>query len=229
MERTDATVTVNYVYDGDTVKLQDGRRLRFIGINTPEIDHDGGDSEPFSREARERLERMIGERPIHLRYGKELHDRYGRLLAHPYLADGRSINVALLQEGLATTLVVPPNTWNYACYQSVERSAQEKKMGIWSLARYRPVRVGDLSRDEPGYRLVDGVIEAVFESRNSIWLELVGPMALRIPRKDLPYFSTWNLDQLVGRRIVARGWPHLRKGKWRMSVRHPSALQIADD
>lgn len=226
LQRADADVTVSYVYDGDTVKLGDGRKLRFIGINTPEINHDGGPSEPYSQAARKRLQQLLGDGRIRVRYGKEHHDRYGRLLGHPYLADGRSINALLLKEGLATTLVVPPNTWNLACYQAVERQARDSGLGIWSLPRYRTVGPGDLGKGEPGYRLVGGELTQVRESRNSIWLELDGPMALRIPRKDLPYFAAWDLKALVGREVVARGWPHFHQGKWRMTVRHPASLEI---
>lgn len=226
LDRVDASVAVSYVYDGDTVKLTDGRKVRFIGINTPEMDHEGEGSEPYSHAARNRLQQLIGDGPIRLRYGKERHDRYGRLLAHPYLSDGRSINVELLREGLASTLVVPPNTWNHACYRSVEKQARDSGQGIWSHPRYRPISPDKLPGGEPGFRLIDGVIERVVESRNSVWLELVGPMALRIARKDLGNFSAWKMDELVGRRVLARGWPKLSKGKWRMSVRHPAAMEI---
>ena len=226
LEKADATAGVSYVYDGDTVKLSDGRKLRFVGINTPEIDHDGGPSEPFSQAAHNRVQQLIGSGQLRFRYGRERHDRYGRLLGHPYLADGRSLNVLLLQEGLATTLVVPPNTWNQECYQSVEQQAREKGLGIWSLPRYRIISPGELSKGEKGYRLVGSVLEHVAESRNSIWLEMEGRMALRIARKDLPYFADWDFEALVGRRLVARGWPRFHKGKWRMTLRHPAALEL---
>jgi endonuclease YncB( thermonuclease family) len=224
--RIDAEVAVSFVYDGDTVKLDDGTRLRFTGINTPEIDHEGGRSEPYSLAARKRVQQLLGEGRIRVRYGDERHDRYGRLLGHPYLADGRSLNMLLLQEGLATTLVVPPNTWNHECYQAAEKRARAAGRGIWSLERYRPVTPGGLEKGEQGYRLVEAVVEQVLESRNSVWLELDGPMALRIPREDLPHFTGVELKALVGKRIVARGWPHYHKGKWRMTVRHPAALEF---
>jgi endonuclease YncB( thermonuclease family) len=224
--RIDAEVAVSYVYDGDTVKLRDGSKLRFIGINTPEIDHDGGRSEPYAQAARERVQQLLGDARLRIRFGDERRDRYGRLLGHPYLPDGRSLNVLLLQEGLASTLVVPPNTWNHQCYQSAERRARTRGTGIWSLDRYRAVSPSGLGKRGDGYRLVEAVVEKVLESRNSVWLELDGPMALRIPRKDLPYFAGLDLEAMAGRRILARGWPHYHKGKWRMTVRHPAALEF---
>ena len=52
-------VEVSYVYDGDTVKLADGRRLRFIGINAPEIGHHGEPNQPFAAQARVFLVNML--------------------------------------------------------------------------------------------------------------------------------------------------------------------------
>ncbi len=51
-------------------------------------------------------------------------------------------------------------------------------------------------------------------------------MALRIPRRDLDNFGALDLNELVGRRLEVRGWPHFRKGKWRMTLRHPAAMDI---
>jgi len=225
LERSDETVTVSYVYDGDTVKLTDGRKIRFIGINTPEIAHDGGRSEPYAQSARKRLQQLLGEGRLRLRYGSERHDRYGRTLAHPYLEDGRSINTLLLQEGLATTLVVPPNTWNQGCYHTVEQQARQRGLGVWSLPRYQVTPIAELRAGEEGYRIISGRVARVAESRRSLWLELEGPLALRIPREDLPYFARWNLQGLPGKTLVVRGWLHFDKGKWRMTVHHPAALE----
>jgi micrococcal nuclease len=226
LEHSDETVTVDYVYDGDTVKLDDGRRIRFIGINTPEIDHDGGQSEPYALAARERLQQLLAKgKRLQLRYGRERHDRYGRTLAHPYLADGRSINTLLLQEGLATTLVVPPNTWNQGCYHAVEQQARQQGAGLWSLLRYRVTALASLEPGAEGYHIIRASVAHVGESRHSLWLDLDGPAALRIPRTDLRYFADWDLHALVGKTVVARGWLHFDKGRWRMTVRHPAALE----
>lgn len=45
-------VKVKRVNDGDTVQLSDGRFVRYIGINTPEINHERNTAEPFGFEAR---------------------------------------------------------------------------------------------------------------------------------------------------------------------------------
>ena len=57
-DRIDARVSVTHVVDGDTVKLADGRTLRFIGVDTPEIGHEGRPSQPFAAEARTERDKL---------------------------------------------------------------------------------------------------------------------------------------------------------------------------
>src|SRR3569623_1784992 len=52
VDRVDAEVTVDRVYDGDTVRLNDGRHLRLIGLDTPELGRDGAADQPLAAGAR---------------------------------------------------------------------------------------------------------------------------------------------------------------------------------
>jgi len=56
-------VTVKRVNDGDTVHLADGRFVRYIGVNAPEINHERNTAEPFGFEARARNNELV--RPLH--------------------------------------------------------------------------------------------------------------------------------------------------------------------
>jgi micrococcal nuclease len=227
-ERTDERATVAYVYDGDTLRLEDGRKVRVIGINTPELGKEGTPDEPFAKAARDATRALAGRGSrIGLRIGSERHDRYGRLLAHVYLPEGGSLGAELLARGLATTLVIPPNTRNVKCFARVEAQAREQAKGIWNLPRYRPVSSASLKKAD-GYRLVRGRVTRVGESRSSVWLNLEGSVALRIRRGDLDQFTTFEPRELKGREVLARGWLHRRHGELRMTVRHPAALEIMD-
>lgn len=222
---------VQYVHDGDTLILDDRRKVRLIGIDTPELGRDGRPDQPWAVAARDALRRLLanhGSR-VQLRFDQERHDRYGRLLAHLYLMDGRSVEAWLLEQGLALQLVVPPNTGNLACYRRAEQAARQARRGLWSHPRYQVRDSHALPRTAAGLRIVRGRVGRIGQGRYNVWLDLPGGVALRIPRSDLEFFDGLDLQSLRGREVEARGWLQRRKGEWRMTIRHPAALGIVSD
>jgi hypothetical protein len=169
---------------------------------------------------------LLAHGKVVLRYDEERHDHYGRLLAHPYLPDGRSISQILLDEGLAAAVVLPPNIWQSDCYIEHERQARREGIGLWSGKRFLIRKSTSLANAETGFVLLQGRVEEVDESRKSLWLELTGNVALRIPKHSLHYFTTYNPWRLKGKQVEARGWLTYYKHKWRMTLRHPNALQV---
>ncbi len=224
-------VHVVYVTDGDTVKLSDGRRLRLIGIDTPEISHDGGASQPLADRARSVLTDLLSRynNTLNLQYGQEARDHYGRLLAHAFLDDGSNVGARLLEQGLATTLVVPPNTWGLDCYRAAEQHARSARRGLWALPGYQAMDAATLPRDSRGFHLVTGRIHAIRTSRHSIWLDLEGPLVVRVDRRDLDNFDREFPDNLQGRTVEVRGWLKPDRSGLRVNVRHPAALVVTDD
>jgi endonuclease YncB( thermonuclease family) len=226
--RIDAHAQVTHVIDGDTVVLADGRHVRLIGIDAPELGHDGRASQPFAQAARSALARLLAgsHDRVALRYGQTRHDHYGRTLAYLFLPDGDSVSAALLREGYATALVVPPNLWSAACYGQAEAKARADRTGIWALPRYQPVATRDLPAHAQGFHIVRGRVVHTGRSRNAQWIDLDGGVALRIDRKDLRYFEGIDFKALRGAEITARGWVHSRRGEHLIAVRHPRALTI---
>ncbi|MCM5558471.1 thermonuclease family protein [Pleomorphomonas sp. JP5] len=89
------------VVDGDTIWL-DGTKIRIADIDTPEL------SPPrcaYERElgerAKARLRDLLNVGPFTLRKADRDEDRYGRKLRTVHRADGRSIGLILVDEGLA--------------------------------------------------------------------------------------------------------------------------------
>jgi endonuclease YncB( thermonuclease family) len=179
-------VRIAYVYDGDTVKIEDGRRLRFIGINTPELGHQGQASQPLAEAARTDLENLLNNHAstLLLQHGKQKIDRYGRLLAHAFLENGENIAAHLLRKGLATTTVIPPNSWGARCYQQIENTARNAKRGLWTLPGYRSHTAESLAPDSSGFRIINGQVTASRRTRHNLWLKLDGPLSVQIPRLD---------------------------------------------
>lgn len=231
-DRIDEQVRVASMPDGDTLGLADGRKVRLIGINTPEKAHDGRPAEPLANEAHALLKRLVKEADgrVGLRLGEEPRDRYGRLLAHVYLPDGESVEARILEAGLATRVAIPPNVWDQECLTRVEDEARKSRRGVWALPAYRqPADTRDLPADAQGYMLLQGRVERVGGSRHAQWINLEGGIALRVDHDLLPWFKEVDLKDLKGKRIEARGWLTRPGGKEpRIRLTHPSMLRILD-
>ena len=227
---TSEKVVVEYIYDGDTVKLTDGRRVRLIGINTPEMRPGKPGREPFADEARAALQSMLdrNDRTLLLQYGRERKDHYGRLLAHAFLPSGDNVGARLLADGLATALVVPPNTWGHACYQAQENQARTARRGLWNHKRYQARLARLLPANARGFTIVYAEVVRIRPAGGTLWLELDGPLSVRIARQDRANFPAGFLERLAGQAVEIRGWIGSRGGKLSMKVRHPAALLIID-
>jgi len=230
----DETASVARVIDGDTLRLSDGRSVRLIGINTTEIGRRGKTSEPLAEAARDALQTLLGKNAtVGLRFGEEKKDRYGRLLAHVYRADGKSVEAALLTAGLAAQIVVPPNVGQLECYRAAEKIARRAGKGVWQNI-YRPVPVQEISHSARGFRIIRGRVTQVGESRRSLWLNFQprpgeGPregVAVRIARDDLQWFTGEPPQSLRGKTIIVRGWMSPYKKQSVMRLRHPASLEI---
>jgi len=115
---------VTRVIDGDTVVMERLGKVRLIGVNTPEKKRCFDDA--ATRFTRERLEDQV----VQYEVGQEPKDRYKRTLA--YLSrEGEMHNLALLTEGYAKVLTIPPNDKYEARFEAAERDAKEADTGLW--------------------------------------------------------------------------------------------------
>lgn len=216
---------VVYVLDGDTLILADRRHVRLIGINAPELGKDGAPDQPLSRAARAALEQLVGGKTVELTLGHETHDRYGRLLAHVDLVDGRSVQELLLSSGLAVRIAIPPNLERQRAYTAAEEVARANKRGVWGLAYYKPVPADELRAGDGGFRFVVGRIADVWRSKKYVHLVLTPHLHVLVPLQDLHYFDR-KPESLMGRRVIARGWITHYGGSLQLRVRHPSMLSL---
>ncbi|WP_150304508.1 thermonuclease family protein [Pseudomonas saliphila] len=200
-------VAIGHVIDGDTLQLQDGRRLRLIGINTPEIGRRGQISEPFAQAARRRLQQLTEAKGLHLAVGLDGKDHYGRTLGHLFTAEGDNIEALLLREGLGYALAVPPNVNLVDCHRLAEREARQGSEGVWQ--RSPVIAAGEVASG--GFQIIRGRVESVSKAGKFYWLELDGPVVMRIAINDSQYVGSLPIETLTGSEVEARGWVVDRK------------------
>lgn len=225
--RVDAKGQVVKVYDGDTVRLADGRRLRLIGLDTPELGYGGIPDQPLAQDAAQALSTLLEQHDsqVLMRYDAERRDEYGRWLVHLYLPNKTSITAHLLRSGLATWLTVPPDTYNLDCYQRAEASARAANVGIWRLPEYQIIDSTNLASNARGFHRVRSVVTRIGQSQCCVWLDLEGDVALRVDRDDLGNFPGYDFYGFEGEQVTARGWLYERNGELRMQIRHPAAIE----
>lgn len=225
----DQDVAVKTVIDGDTVILSDNRHVRLIGINTPEIGHNGEASQPGAKAAREFLVDLFKtNKSLRLKYDRVKTDKYGRTLAHLFLPDGTSLESLILQRGLATTLTIPPDLDLLDCYQQSQQHAIDAGIGLWTLEQYQAIPVSRINRQDTGYRIISGVVKHVGESRTAIWINLTDDVVLKINRENLQYFGPDDLHNLPGKDVIARGWLYYFNHQYRMQIHHPVDLKLVN-
>jgi len=130
---TENTFRVKRVVDGDTLLLDNGVRVRLLGVNTPEIPHDDKPAEPLGYEAADFTRRLVEGKDVTLEYDKERVDDYGRTLAYVYI-DGRMLNETLIEEGFSQAVTRHPyRSDRKKLFEAAEVRARAKKIGFWSL------------------------------------------------------------------------------------------------
>lgn len=121
------TAQVVDVIDGDTIELSGGRRVRLIGINTPERE------EPLYDAASRFTQNLLQGQTVGLEPGVEPVDQYDRELMYVWVGD-QLANYEIVRAGYASRFTVPPNIQYDAYIEQAERRAIEDQIGLWERA-----------------------------------------------------------------------------------------------
>ncbi len=125
------SVRVDYVIDGDTIILEDGRHVRYIGINCPEVSHADRPGEPFGKAAERVNRQLVDGKTVRLEYDQEKTDRYGRTLAYVFLDRNLFVNRRLVEAGMAFCLYDRQTAKYTDVLLSAQRTAMSAGKGIW--------------------------------------------------------------------------------------------------
>ena len=204
---------IDRVYDGDTVKLKDGRHVRILGLNAPEIDHGKEKSgQALGEEARKAAESFFStNKQVRLFYDVQRVDRYERTLAHVYDSKGNSLSAFLLRQGLGFHVAIPPNLSLNDCLHQQEVIARRKNLGVWGNSQWKPIPASHLTLKDTGFKRIGGRVVSV-RKEQSVWLELDGPLVIKISPTDLKNFPVQNWASWKGVQVEVRGWVTERSG-----------------
>lgn len=131
------------VVDGDTIDVRIPEigenyyvRVRYIGINAPELHHPRKGAEPFGREAADANSELVSGRKVTLKLDVQKRDKYDRLLAYVYFRKGLKktfVNEWLIRSGYAQVSTFPPNVKHEGLFLEAQRYAMEHNLGLWGL------------------------------------------------------------------------------------------------
>lgn len=122
-------VLVTRVIDGDTVVIEGGRRVRYIGMDTPE---DTSVRECFGEEATRRNRELVEGRVVDLELDVSETDRFGRLLRYVWVG-GEMVNEVLVAEGFASVSTFPPDVKYQERFLELQELARSSALGLWSV------------------------------------------------------------------------------------------------
>jgi micrococcal nuclease len=156
-------VTVHSVIDGDTIETTDGIKIRYLGIDTPEL------FEPLYEEAKERNIKLLKGKKIKVEVCKEEpRDKYGRLLAWVY-ADGELVNAIIIRDGYATLLIIAPCGLKKA-KELKEGQLEAIKNGVGLWAGVKTISFSEADEYIGKYMKVRGKIVNIYDSGKAVFL-----------------------------------------------------------
>lgn len=128
----DGTVKVARVVDGDTIELEGGARVRYIGVNTPETVDPRRAVQCFGHEASDYNKKLLEGGFVRLVKDISGTDKYGRLLRYVYLPDGTFVNLKLVSDGYAQVNTYPPDVAHAKEFTAAQAAARAAGRGLWS-------------------------------------------------------------------------------------------------
>ena len=216
---------VEKVYDGDTILLKNGQKVRFLGVNTPEVAGRHKNAEQGGEEAKAWLQQRLQHKKVRLEFDVEKKDKYQRTLAHVFTEDKQHVNLELVQQGLASVNIYPPNLKYVEKLLVAQQAAEEAGLGVWGNPVYASQGFETVSKENyQGWRRITGRIQALKKTAKYSYLQFSGQVSLRIRNQSLGLFPP--LGDYVGKEIEVRGWINKSKDRFTLLVRHPGELKI---
>jgi micrococcal nuclease len=125
------TYLVTRVIDGDTIEIEGGKKVRYLGIDTPETVDPRKPVQCFGIEASNENKKLVLGKRVKLEKDISETDKYGRLLRYVYV-DDIFVNDYLVRNGYAYAVTFPPDVKYQQQFLEAQKEARENKRGLWS-------------------------------------------------------------------------------------------------
>ncbi len=126
---------VKRVVDGDTMVLDNGVKVRLLGIDTPETVHPNKPVEYFGKQASAYTKKHLERKRVRIVFdnpGNRIYtDRYNRWVAYVFLADGTLFNAKIIQDGYAHAYTKYPFSRKDE-FKKLEKKAKKEQRGLWA-------------------------------------------------------------------------------------------------
>jgi len=150
--------TIARVIDGDTVELEDGSRLRYIGIDAPEVSSTGRE-ECLAEAATAANVSLVEGKEVAVKTDVSDKDRYGRSLRYVYAGE-LFVNATLVEQGLARAYPYPPDTKFQREFARAETRARAGRLGMWgSVCGEPPAAEGETASVQSNAGILPGACE----------------------------------------------------------------------
>lgn len=227
------TAVVVEVIDGDTLRLDDGRQVRLVGIQAPKLPlgRPGFIEWPLADVARLALADMADGRTVRLAHGGVRHDRHRRVLAHAFVGADTWLQGELLGRGLARVYTFPDNRALADEMLAREDAARRRQRGIWADPFYRVRAADQVAGDVGTFQVVEDTVLQAARVRDRVYLNFAEDwrtdFTVVIAAGHLPLFAEVGLDPLTlaGTRIRVRGWIKSWNGPM-IEATHPEQIEV---
>jgi len=238
-KKSDKEINLEYsnvtaVIDGDTIEIQGGKHVRYIGIDTPEM------GEPLYEEARDKNKELVLGKTVRLAICKaEQTDKHGRLLAYVYTGQ-TMVNIELLRGGYARILTIPPcgveKAEEFRLYQ---KEAMEKKTGLWGKKKGAIPRdlisASDAVRFTDERKAIHGQIIGIRKGKKAIFLGMGNDTKVRLRivifKQDERNFQDLNINPLTHylyKEVIIYGKIKIYKNFPEVIIGSPSQIEIRE-
>jgi micrococcal nuclease len=196
-------IKVIQVIDGDTIKLANGKLLRYIGIDTPEVRIKKQNRfvyapQPYAIEAKELNKKLVENKFVKVEFDVEKTDVYGRLLGYCFVGN-TFINTKLLGEGYAVLYTMPPNVKYVDAFIEAQKNARTARRGLWGA--YEVIEYNQAGHYLNQIRTVRGQVKRARQTKRCIFLGFgdnpKNDFTATIFKNSLPLFQNKGINPLT--------------------------------